>query len=337
MDNYNKETQKFATFGDKLLQHTDVLSEIQYRGIWKPITVQISLTPACESYCDFCSVRNRNMKFKFPFEKVKKVLEDFGCLGAKSVEFTGGGNPMLYPKINEVIDYAYELGYKIGIISNHGNPGKRLKKETAEKLSWYRCSLTKLEEGKTVNDYDFSIIPKGKLGFSHIINVKTTVKVIEDIAELVRRNSDVKFVRIAGNCLDPKSIETVKDKWNPIIKRVDKFGKFFIKEIGGCHTAYPDFCGVGPIRPYVYDDGHIYICTSHVLMKRRVLPEYRIGHADDILGMYKRMKSHFEETGKPYDINISKCGECFYHNNNKLLHAVVQGHNKFRMEDADFA
>ena len=338
MGEYQKDTQIYSTFGDKLLAHAEVLADIQTKGIWRPITVQLSLLAACDSHCDFCSVSRRDLQHRLKFEDVQKCIADFRELGAKAVEITGGGNPMMYPQINEVVDYAHSLGLDIGIISNTENPGKILKPETAQKLTWYRCSLTKLEEGKTVADFDFDVIPKGKLGFSHIMNVKTTPETIEQIAELVKRYPDVKFVRIAGNCLDSESIEGVKKDWEPIIKKVDELGKFFIKEIAGCHNAFPDFCGVGAIRPYVMDDGYIYICTSHVLKFRKVDSRYRIGVITDVKGMYEKMNKRFQETGTLYDVDIKgKCRECFYSNNNRLLNTIAGGYGKSRHPDANFA
>jgi MoaA/NifB/PqqE/SkfB family radical SAM enzyme len=51
-----------------------------------------------------------------PFKDIKKTLEDFKFLGAKSVEITGGGEPLLYKDketgddINSIVEYAHELG-----------------------------------------------------------------------------------------------------------------------------------------------------------------------------------------------------------------------------------
>ena len=97
MENKHKDlTQKYSTWGDKLLQHTDVLHSIQKDKIFKPITIQLSPTETCSSGCPFCSVAERPLKSYLPMVKIRKVLDDFKYLGAKSVEITGGGEPMLY-------------------------------------------------------------------------------------------------------------------------------------------------------------------------------------------------------------------------------------------------
>ena len=81
--NYEEKTQKYATWGDKYLQHTDVLYSIQYEDTFKPINVQLCLCEICDSDCPFCSVAGRPLKSYIPFEKVQKLLLDFWKLGAK--------------------------------------------------------------------------------------------------------------------------------------------------------------------------------------------------------------------------------------------------------------
>ena len=89
-------TQQYSTWGDKLLQHTDVLYSIQNDKKFKPITIQLSPCETCSSGCPFCSVAERPLKSYMPFSDIKKTLEDFKQLGAKSIEITGGGEPLLY-------------------------------------------------------------------------------------------------------------------------------------------------------------------------------------------------------------------------------------------------
>jgi hypothetical protein len=167
-------TQKYSTWGDKLLQHIEVLDSIQNHKIFKPITVQLAPVEACDSDCPFCSVAARPLKSFLPFKKIKKLLEDFRALGAKSVEITGGGNPLLYrdkaagKNINDIINIAYDLGLEIGIITN-SHDLKILEPGIHEKLNWVRISLIKLDEGKNPEDYNFRDVPLSKLGFSYII------------------------------------------------------------------------------------------------------------------------------------------------------------------------
>jgi len=329
--NYEEQTQNYATFGDKLLQHLDVLKDIQEKGIWRPVMFQLSPTGACEFNCEMCSVKYRDKTKLLPFDQIEKAMRDFKDLGAKAVEITGGGNPLLYPKINEVIDLAHKLGFDIGLISNSPVPSRFLKKESVDKLTWYRASLSGLDLFENI-EYDFSIIPKGILGFSYILNNKTTEGTIKKVADLVDQRPDVKFVRIAPDCLDRPLIKTFKKKWGGIIDKINESGKFFLKEMSDKFLAYPDFCGIGLIRPYCTEDGNIYVCNSYLLRKRKYEDEWIIGHITDVKGMYKRANKMFKETRKPYKVNIAGCYHCLFSNNNKILHTIIKD-----IKDKNFA
>ncbi len=332
MKNYEEQSQEFSTIGDKMLQHCEVLNSIQKKKKWKPITFQLCPTGTCDFNCHFCSVKNRDKTLSIPLEWIYKALKDFKKLGAKALEITGGGNPLLYPYINEVIDRAYKLGYDIGVISNSLNPGQYLTQESANKLTWYRASLSSYHNGIKKPRYFFDVIPKGILGFSYIINKDTTTAILKDIYKLVKSRPDVKFVRVAPNCLEADSIKTFKTKWEPIISKIDDTGKFFLKEITERYLPYEHFCAVAMIRPYVAEDGYVYACSSFLLRKRKLEPQFRIGHITDIKGMYKECNKRYKETGKPYDVPIETCFHCMLPDNNKFLHNVCR-----EMKDRNFA
>ena len=361
---HEEKTQQYSTWGDKLLQHTDVLNSIQNDKKFKPITIQLAPNEMCDSDCPFCSVAGRPLKSYIPFNKIQKILQDFKDLGAKSLEITGGGNPMLYrdkdekKDINDIIEYAYELGYKIGIISN-SHKLKKIKTENHDKISWVRISLIKLDENVEPEDYDFNDFPYDRLGFSYIIYDTggvpdelsrtgkaykgTTVETIEKIAKMVSLHPEIKFVRLAGNCLIKGNNQSVKDKYKKIIDAIDKHNKFFIKDIGEDDSPYNNGCYVGLVRPYIAPNPHggdyqVYTCTSHVLQKRTYDLDYSLGSIDDIKGIWERANKKYEEVGYPYEVKnnngkdwCSNCKFCYYKFNNKLLHTVAN-----EMEDKDF-
>jgi len=359
-ENHKEKTQIYSTWGDKLLQHTDVLYELQINKNVKPVTIQLAPVEACDSDCPFCSVAARPLKSKIPFEKIIKLLNDFKKLGAKSLEITGGGNPLLYRdtyndknvNINDIINVAYDLGYDIGIITNTNDISKIINEENFDKLKWLRISLIKLDEGKQPEDYKFGSFPKNKLGFSYIIYegtggkpdelsrtkkpyVGTTVDSIKKMSKLVQLNPEVKFVRIAGNCLIKGNNSVVRDKWKDIISEIDINDKFFIKDIGDDDSPYNNGCYVGAIRPYVAPNPHggdyqVYICTSHVLNKRTYDLEYSLGSIDQIIEIWQKMSDNLKNNKPIYQVK-NKCGKdwqnsckfCYYKFNNKLLHTVV--------------
>ena len=357
--NYEEKTQKYSTWGDKLLQHTDVLHAIQYEDKFKPVTIQLALCEICDSDCPFCSVAGRPLRSYIPWHKLTKMLDDFKTLGAKSVEITGGGNPLLYrdreekKDINDVIEYCGKLGFDVGIITNTERIDKKIKPEVYDYINWLRISLIKLDEGKEPEDYQFGDFPINKLGFSYIIYdgtngvpdalsrtnkpyVGTTVESIKKIARLIELNPEAKFCRIAGNALKKGAQIEIRDKFGPIVEEVDKLNKFFIKEIWDNDTPFNDGCYVGLIRPYIAPhpnggDYQVYACTSHVLEDRTYKLEFSLGSIDNVREIWNTCNLNYARFGYPYEVRGNKgndwcsaCGSCFYNNNNKLLHTVAQ-------------
>jgi len=365
-------TQQYSTWGDKLLQHTDVLHSMQYDRIIKPITIQLAPIEACDSDCPFCSVAARPIKSYLPFVKIQQILKDFKELGAKSVELTGGGNPLLYRdketkhNINDVIEYANSLGYSIGIITNSHSFTRWLKPELYDMINWIRVSLIQLDEGKQPEDYNFNGFPYSKLAFSYIIYdgqqddngnfisdelsrtnriyQGTTVMTIENIAKLVNLHPEIKFVRLAGNCLIKGNNAVVKDRWRQIVDKVDELNKFFIKDIGYDDSPYNEGCYVGMIRPYIAPSMHgntykVYACTSHVLENRCYDNDWALCDTDNIKPAWELMNKRFAEKGYPYEVKnnngkdwCNSCKYCYYKFNNKLLYTVAN-----EMPDKNFA
>lgn len=361
MSDHVEKTQIYSTWGDKLLQHTDVLHDLQVNKKVKPITIQLAPIEMCDSDCPFCSVAARPIKSKIPFSKIKKILVDFKDLGAKSLELTGGGNPLLYRdeengikyNISDVVNFAASLNYNIGIISNSHKIENYLTPDTFDKINWLRISLIKLDEGVNPEQYDFGNFPKSKIGFSYIIyestNDKpdllsrtkkpykgTTIDSIKKMARLVELHPEIKFVRIAGNCLIKGNNQEIKDKWKDVIAEVDNLDKFFIKDIGMDDGPYQHGCYVGAVRPYVAPNPHsggdyqVYICTSHVLNKRTYDLDYSLGSVDKIPEIWDKMSNNLKINLPLYEVKgnqgkdwCNTCNYCYYKFNNKLLHTVV--------------
>ncbi len=361
MSNHEEKTQVYASWGDKLLQHTDVLKSIQKDKKFIPITIQLAPCEVCDSTCGFCSVAERPLKSYMPFKKIMKCIEDFAMLGAKSLEVTGGGNPLLYrdkntgENINDIIRVAAANNLEVGIITNSHKLGN-ISSNVFHLIKWIRISLIKLDEGKNPEDYDFNGFPTTKMGFSYIIydetainplakkQTKTTKESIEKIAQLVELHPDIKFVRIAGNCLIKGNNEAVRNQYKEIIESIDKHSKFFIKDIGEKDSPYNNGCYVGTTRPYIAPNPegtsyNVYTCTSHVLNTRTYDENYSLGPVEDIIKIWDRMSKTYAEKGYPYEVKgncgkdwCSTCKYCYYFNNNKVLHTVAQ-----EMEDRNFA
>lgn len=132
----------------KLAFHKDKLKSFSNGEISAPIYVRIKPTNKCNHRCFYCSYvpgndcpvsEEINFLDEIPREKMMEILNDFNEIGVKAITFSGGGEPLIYPHIVEVMKRAKDLGIEISIITN----GQELKGDKAEALknsSWVRIS-----------------------------------------------------------------------------------------------------------------------------------------------------------------------------------------------------
>ena len=172
------------------------LDQLQRNHLFRPITVQLAPTEACDSDCPFCSVGNRP-KGKVPWVDIEFGLRAWKALGAKSMELTGGGNPLLYrdgeKTISDVVLEAskpekgfkgMDMALKVGVITNSEQPSSVPERRSEETDTWIRVSLAKLDEGKNAADYDFTGVTD-KVALSYIFHSLSRKDILQEIAKLM--------------------------------------------------------------------------------------------------------------------------------------------------------
>lgn len=127
---------------DKILKHLDRVNEWLEGGNPSPITVELDVTNRCNHKCPECVVnyfRVADSSF-LPLPLAKSIVEQLADK-AKGVIFTGGGEPLCYPNILEIVKLAKNKGLDLGFITN----GSLLNDESAEIIlencTWMRVSL----------------------------------------------------------------------------------------------------------------------------------------------------------------------------------------------------
>lgn len=312
----NKKLNTFTSTGIKLLRHGEVLAKLN-EGIPTPVSLQVAPTELCTLDCKFCSVVNRTYKSVFEWEKLKTALDTFFKLGVKTVEITGGGDPLLYPQINEMIAYCLDAGKLVGMITNGIGINKRLDKSLQARMSWLRISSNTLDYRDHL-DLPDNFNPDGILGFSYCwtenLSTESQLLRIKDIAV----ENNVKYIRLVPNCLD--SNEDMLTKWDPLLQPMaDKLGHpiFYQPKNFGA----PDNCYLGYIKPFLYCDEYVYPCSSTVLN-----PE-----ADKQFNSNFRWY-HYTETEKIYSqpmssiVDTKRCPHCVFTKQNAQLEYVINKH-----------
>jgi len=132
---------KIAWYPEKLKSFVD-------GTILSPISVRVKFHNGCIHDCWYCCYNSEysgmhttmNRNDSIPREKMLEILKDFKDMGVKSVIASGGGEPLIYPYIEEALSKILEYGIHLAVITN----GQKLQGKVAELLGnadWIRVSL----------------------------------------------------------------------------------------------------------------------------------------------------------------------------------------------------
>jgi MoaA/NifB/PqqE/SkfB family radical SAM enzyme len=129
----------------KILHYKDKLDSLG-KQITAPIHIRIKPTNFCNHNCKYCSYQNSygqlgkdmNKADSIPFEKLSEIMIDCAEMGVKAVTFSGGGEPLIYPHLDKIIEQAE---VKIAVLTNGIFLKGRIVEVLADKASWVRISV----------------------------------------------------------------------------------------------------------------------------------------------------------------------------------------------------
>lgn len=118
-------------------------------SILAPVHVRIKPTNACNHRCSYCAYRQDNLQLGqnmqerdvIPREKMMEIVDDLISMEIKAITFSGGGEPLLYPYMQDVLERLVDSPIKFATLTN----GARLKGRIAELFArygtWVRISM----------------------------------------------------------------------------------------------------------------------------------------------------------------------------------------------------
>lgn len=330
----SKEEYLYTSTGDKFVHHKKSLDAFRNNTSKSIISAHISPEGTCNLRCPYCSVVYRgSFGNRIELGIIKKYVNTLKKYGLKAVILTGGGEPTLYPQINELIEFLHDKsGLELALITN-GTMLDKIAPKNRTKFKWLRVSIN-LFDGweKKINIPKEFINPKTTIGFSHIYTLEHNYgdkkidykEIIAKIIKLMNR-FNAQYLRLLPNCL-------IKgDKFNYQHKAIDKLiSSFKDKRIFHQLKTHqkPDFkiCYQSYFRPYLSEEknpwnnkpGTVFPCDSIVLnySAKKFLKKYAVCKPEKI-GEYldKKIKQNF----KP----AIDCEGCVFVRNNKILERLV--------------
>lgn len=313
------EENKYTSTGIKFWRHKSEINSYKRGEPQTIIATHISPEGHCNLSCPYCSVSRRKINERIELATIKDYVLTLKKFGLKAVILTGGGEPTLYPKFNELLTWLAGQNLSVALITN-GTNIRRVNPELWKIFSWVRVSLNFFAGWK--ERIRFPEI-NGVLGAS-MVYIGQSVDEIKELAAFLP--ASVKYVRVLPNCLhEQEKLLREHEHIEKILRAVDDkrfFQQFKIHEVPRskiCHQAY--------FRPYLSEvnGGTVFPCDSLVLNEAQVHfnERYAICAAADIEKFLRReIKMNFEPT--------RDCRGCVFAGNVNLLDDwFYQGANHF--------
>jgi len=164
----------------KIIHNYDKLVALKNGTPVAPLQIQMVPANVCNQRCTFCAYRMKDYLSNETFDDrqildYNKIIETLDCMkdmGVGAIQYTGGGEPLVHPRITDIFKNTIERNIEMSLVSN----GMALTEEQCELLgenaSWVRISV----DSATPEVY----------GFIRNVNQKSFHKVIHNIETLMK-------------------------------------------------------------------------------------------------------------------------------------------------------
>lgn len=328
----------------KILDHLDVAKAIVRGDNPYPISYEIDPSNTCNHKCVWCMYDDFMQRKKTMISKeiFKSVIEEVLKLGAKSITFTGGGDPLTNPQTVELMPHIKQSGVSIALITNGGLLNEEKCRIIVENCSYIRVSVdagrevthNELHRSKNKKNDNFRTILgnlsclvnwKKKLkkniqiGAGFLVHPKNMHEILTFTKQMKKIGVD--YVQIRPVCtLDRGEREIIvkmaKGQITQSLKLADKnFGTFPMlhrfDEIISIEKSYDTCYGHGLVGT-IGADCNVYLCCQLKGNNKYILGNLRENSFEKIWYSQKR-KSIVRK------LNSNSCPPCRYNKYNEIL------------------
>lgn len=333
----------------KIFHHQDILQSLLKGERCTPLYIRLKPTNKCNQDCYYCSYRNPcldlseyNMNDEIPYEIMMSLLEDMAAMKVKAVTLSGGGEPLLYPHIEKIIERLLEEKIDLSVITN----GILLYGRKAELLSgakWVRLSIDTVDANKyskirCVKKESFNVLCDNIRNFSKTknqncelgVNMVVTKENYMEVAEMAGLMKElgvnhVKYAPLLTNNTSDYHRE-IKEFVTKELNRVQsdltdkkfRIVDLYTNETEVCKNICRPYhkCQVKEFECVIGADSKVYICHHKAYMKDGVVFDLRKGsfkeqwYSPKVTDMFcqfdavERCKQYCVQDGKNQLINI---------------------------------
>jgi len=279
-----------------------------------PLHAQLNPTNVCNLKCPFCSCSEREKNLELSRSEAIGILCSLKKLGCRSLTITGGGEPMLYPHLNEVIDRAAILGISVGLVSN----GLKIDDLEHPWPTWVRISFS---DYRAADEGFFGKLrqavhrlPSIDWGFSYIL---TRHPDYEKLAKILAFAAEEGFchIRLVSDLLD---LEAVPDMAEARARLSGLPGEELVIYQGRKeYNRGTKRCLISLLKPNIGADGYIYPCCGSQYALEEPSRDYS---RDMSMGHWSNLERIIAEQ-RHFDGSV--CGRCYYGAYNSVLEGMT--------------
>ncbi len=331
----------------KAAHHREKIDILKKGELIAPVHVQIDPTGACNFKCPYCFYRlfakDENVNHHFSendflsYELIEKLLDELKDLKVPSLQFTGGGEPTLHPRILDILNLTLKLGFEFSYVTNGSlltEPLTRLlrhaswvrlsidaaTKETFEKCHKVDCFQAVLDNLKKLCETDRGCL----VGFSFVINPLNWREIVE--ATVLAREIGSDNIRFSL-AYTPKRAKLHEPYWNEALSllreakslETETFRVFTLTErmddLRAKGKSYSQ-CYYQHFVTVVGSDGRLYPCCTYKGNKLGVIGSL---YEKDFKTLWFKDRQAWLEA-----LDVSRCMNCLMDGKNSFISYLVE-------------
>lgn len=285
-------------------------------GYIPPVHISLSPTNRCNQNCNFCSYSERDRKLEMSLDKAERIIWSFRMLGAKAVDLTGGGEPLMYPHIEELVRYIRYLDMKISLTTN----GLLLDKhrDIIPAFTWIRVSVSDYsDEAVLVGKGILQIIrdyPSVDWNLSYVATRRPNYGLFALFAEFANVIEQITHVRVVSDLLDLHYLPSI-EIYKSHLRGCKIDDSKVIYQDRHKYSLGAKKCLISLLRPNVDAKGDVFPCcgTQYAVEDnpaRDFAPGFNMGHDYQDIWKYQRY----------FDGGV--CTKCYYYGYNEVLNVL---------------
>jgi len=287
-----------------------------------PLHVQVYPTNACNQACSFCSCKDRDTSLSIPYDTLVRAMDVLMDRGTRAMTVSGGGEPLLYGRLDDLIRHAARRGVQVGLTTNGVALGKL---RHHPNLRWVRISCSDEQDPLRLETVQAAMArnPGTDWGFSYVL-----VGGAPDYAKLHRtidfaNRQGCSHVRVVSNLLDlqraPK-MEVVRKELRA--RRVRD--RLVIYQGRKVHRRGARDCYLSLLKPLLAPEGVFPCCGvqyATAAQPRDLIQPFKMGGLEDLEDILRAQRSFGGRV----------CQVCYYGRYNDALRRMVEvpAHKEF--------